>query len=121
MAVLSLPDPPSAGAYGLGKKPPPPPTLFGREVFGSSAKPKSFNLEKARALGEARREEKAEEEQPGELVELPSGLKYREIDVGTKVRPQICASLPRHLRQGLSSGIAGLDDCLCVPLTHAGG
>ncbi|KAK3263061.1 hypothetical protein CYMTET_28116 [Cymbomonas tetramitiformis] len=44
----------------------------------------TYNIDEARARGEEAREERAEAETPGELVSMPSGLKYREINTGLK-------------------------------------
>lgn len=44
---------------------------------GGAAPVQSYNLEEARRRGEARREAREETEQPGTLVELPSGVRVR--------------------------------------------
>lgn len=68
----------SASAYGLNNAPPPPSGgLFGRKQPRSEAEIRAIREEAQR-----RREEREAEENPGELVTLPSGIQYRELDEG---------------------------------------
>ena len=65
-------------AYGLGNAPPPKTGgLFGRKQPRSEAEIRAIREE-----AERRREEREAEENPGELVTLPSGIQYRELDEG---------------------------------------
>ena len=67
-----------AVAYGLGNAPPPKTGgLFGRKQPRSEAEIRAIREE-----AERRREEREAEENPGELVTLPSGIQYRELDEG---------------------------------------
>jgi hypothetical protein len=67
-----------ASAYGLNNAPPPPSGgLFGRKQPRSEAEIRAIREEAQR-----RREEREAEENPGELVTLPSGIQYRELDEG---------------------------------------
>lgn len=58
--------------------------LGGLVVAPAPALARTTNLEEARRRGEEAREIKAETETPGELIVKESGLKFREIEVGTK-------------------------------------
>jgi len=87
VVALEAESPPSAYAYGLER---PPPRSFNPlgDAFSKLPKkkytPSTSNLEEAKEKGERLREERAEAENPGELVTMPSGLQYREISTGTK-------------------------------------
>ena len=76
LASIASADP--ASAYGLNNAPPPPSGgLFGRKQPRSEAEIRAIREEAQR-----RREEREAEENPGELVTLPSGIQYRELDEG---------------------------------------
>lgn len=62
-----------ASSYGLGKPPP---------SSGNSNQRSYADIQRAREEAERRREEKEAEANPGELVTLPSGIQYRELDEG---------------------------------------
>eukprot|EP00976_Prorocentrum_cordatum_P076937 1182487-Prorocentrum_minimum.AAC.4 len=55
----------------------------------SDAQAETYNVQEARARGQAAREAREETETPGELIVKDSGLKYREIVAGTKGQPAV--------------------------------